>query len=211
MFLETELLNGENIMLRGKVDTVTVFCGSKPGNDRLFREQAQLLGKKLAERGICIVYGGARVGLMGAVADGALDSGGKVIGVFPDFLENLEIAHRGLSELIIVDSMHARKTRMNELSKGVIALPGGFGTIEELFEMLTWAQLGLHRKPVALLNTGGYYDGLIELISKMANSGFLSRESSQMLLVGNDIDILIDRMEDYNAPEMEIWISEDEV
>jgi uncharacterized protein (TIGR00730 family) len=211
MFLETGLLNGENIMLRGKVDTVTVFCGSKPGNDRLFREQAQLLGKKLAERGICIVYGGARVGLMGAVADGALDSGGKVIGVFPGFLENLEIAHRGLSELIIVDSMHARKTRMNELSKGVIALPGGFGTIEELFEMLTWAQLGLHRKPVALLNTGGYYDGLIELISKMVNSGFLSRESSQMLLVGNDIDILIDRMEDYNAPEMEIWISEDEV
>src|SRR4030095_3484794 len=136
---------------------ITVFCGSSLGNGTNFRTQATLLGQVLAKRNIELVYGGANVGLMGAVADGVLSEGGKVIGVLPNFLKSKEIAHEQLTELILVDSMHERKTKMNELCDGVIALPGGFGTLEEFFEMLTWAQLGLHKKPIAILNIDGFY------------------------------------------------------
>jgi uncharacterized protein (TIGR00730 family) len=194
-----------------KIKRIAVFCGTHYGNNGIYRQQALLLGRKLAGRKIGVVYGGAKVGLMGAVADGALEAGGQVTGVFPGFLEDLEISHNGLSELIIVDSMHARKTRMNELCDGAIALPGGYGTLEELFEMLTWAQLGLHSKPVAILNTAGYYDGLLELVYKMANIGFLSEKTRQMLLVDTEIDVILDRMEAYDAPAVEKWVSEDEV
>jgi uncharacterized protein (TIGR00730 family) len=192
------------------MDRIAVFCGSSPGFNGLYRHQAQLLGEALANRGIELVYGGASVGLMGAVADGALNKGGKVTGVFPDFLQELEIAHQRLTELIIVESMHARKTRMNELSDGVIALPGGFGTLEELFEMLTWVQLGLIRKPIALLNISGYYNGLIEMIGNMVETGFLNKTNGEMLLVDDDIDTLLDLMHNYKVPDTRKWISDDE-
>jgi uncharacterized protein (TIGR00730 family) len=190
---------------------ISVFCGSSSGNDNLYIEQARLLGRTLAKQNIELVYGGARVGLMGAVADGALCEGGKVIGVLPNFLLSKEIAHEGLTELILVDSMHERKTRMNELSDGVIAMPGGFGTLEEFFEMLTWAQLGLHKKPTAILNINGFYDGLTRLIQEMVDKGFLKEANRNMLLISSDIDDLLHQMRNYVAPAVGKWITRESV
>jgi len=185
---------------------ITVFCASSYGTEKIYEEQAVALGKTLAEQNIELVYGGANVGLMGAVADGALNAGGKVIGVLPNFLRSKEIAHLGLTELILVESMHERKTKMNDLCDGVIALPGGFGTLEELFEMLTWAQLGLHKKPIAILNVDGYYDSLIELLQTMTEKGLLKEINQKMLLVSDSIDDLLDQMKNYTAPTVGKWI-----
>jgi uncharacterized protein (TIGR00730 family) len=188
---------------------VTVFCGSSTGNHHVYKAQATLLGQTLAKQNIGLVYGGAKVGLMGAVADGCLKEGGKVTGVLPGFLSSKEIAHGGLSELILVESMHERKMKMNELCDGVIALPGGFGTMEELFEMLTWAQLGLHGKPIGLLNTDGFYDHLITMIQTMVDHGFLKEINQNMLLVSNTIEDLLDRMKQYTAPSVGKWITKE--
>ncbi len=185
---------------------ITVFCASSYGTEKIYEEQAIALGKTLAEQNIELVYGGANVGLMGAVADGALNAGGKVIGVLPNFLRSKEIAHLGLTELILVESMHERKTKMNDLCDGVIALPGGFGTLEELFEMLTWAQLGLHKKPIAILNVDSYYDSLIELLQTMTEKGLLKEVNQKMLLVSDSIDDLLDQMRNYTAPTVGKWI-----
>jgi uncharacterized protein (TIGR00730 family) len=188
---------------------ITVFCGSSFGHEENYRLQATLLGQTLAKQGIELVYGGAKVGLMGAVADGVLNEGGKAIGVLPHFLRSKEIAHSQLTELILVESMHERKTRMNELCDGVIALPGGFGTLEELFEMLTWAQLGLHKKPIGILNTDGFYDPLIVLVQSMVDKGFLKKINQEMLLVGDNVDELLDKMKNYVAPTVGKWISDE--
>ncbi|WP_125720287.1 LOG family protein [Flavobacterium ustbae] len=190
---------------------ITVFCASSFGTEKIYEEQATALGKTLAEQNIEVVYGGANVGLMGAVADGALNAGGKVIGVLPNFLRSKEIAHLGLTELILVESMHERKTKMNDLCDGVIALPGGFGTLEELFEMLTWAQLGLHKKPIAILNTDGFYDSLIELLQTMTVKGLLKEVNQKMLLVSDTIDDLLEQMKNYTAPTVGKWIDKKEV
>lgn len=190
---------------------ITVFCASSFGTDKIYEEQAALVGKTLAEQNIDVVYGGANVGLMGAVADGALNAGGKVIGVLPNFLRSKEIAHLGLTELILVESMHERKTKMNDLCDGVIALPGGFRTLEELFEMLTWAQLGLHKKPIAVLNINGFYDSLIELLQTMTEKGLLKEVNQKMLLVSNDIDDLLNQMRNYVPPTVGKWIDKKNV
>lgn len=149
-----------------------VFCGSSSGSEEVFAKEAFRLEKAFAEQNIGMVYGGAHVGLMGAVADGALSAGGEVIGVLPRFLQAVELEHTGVSESILVDTMYERKAKMDALSDGVIALPGGFGTLEEFFEMLTWAQLGLHKKPVALLNVQGFYDPLLKMVHTMNEKGF---------------------------------------
>jgi len=190
---------------------ITVFCGSSFGTDEIYKEQATLLGKTLAKQNIELVYGGANVGLMGAVADGILNEGGKAIGVLPDFLRSKEIAHLGLTELILVESMHERKTKMNDLCDGVIALPGGFGTLEELFEMLTWAQLGLHKKPIAILNINGFYDSLIELTEVMVTKGLLKDVNQKMLLVSEDIEDLLEQMKNYVAPAVGKWIDNEKL
>ncbi|TDX86670.1 TIGR00730 family Rossman fold protein [Epilithonimonas xixisoli] len=190
---------------------VTVFCGSSFGTEEIYKSEATLLGKTLAKYQIELVYGGANVGLMGAVADGVLNNGGKAIGVLPNFLKSKEIAHENLTELILVETMHERKTKMNELCDGVIALPGGFGTLEEFFEMLTWAQLGLHKKPIAILNTDGFYDSLITFIQTMVDKGFLKEINRDMVLVSSDIDELIDMMKNYVAPDVTKWISKESV
>ncbi|WGQ10974.1 TIGR00730 family Rossman fold protein [Pedobacter gandavensis] len=190
---------------------ITVFCGSSFGTEQEFETQAYLLGRTLAARNIGLVYGGANVGLMGTVADGAIENKGTVIGVLPRFLQNKEIAHHGLTELILVETMHERKTKMNELSDGVIALPGGFGTLEELFEMLTWAQLGLHKKPIAILNINGFYDELLALVETMVKKGFLKPVNQQMLLISDHIDDLLHKMTNYEAPAVGKWISKEEV
>jgi uncharacterized protein (TIGR00730 family) len=188
--------------------SITVFCGSSSGTNPEFLKQAELLGTKLAEKDIMLVYGGAKVGLMGAIANGVLNGGGKVIGILPHFLRKKEVAHEGLTKLIFVDSMHDRKTMMNDHSEGVIALPGGYGTLEELFEMLTWAQLGLHKKPIGILNVSGYYDHLIKLIEQMVEQGLLKIMNKEMLLVDTNIDRLLDKMHNYRAPEVSKWITD---
>ena len=187
--------------------SITVFCGSSFGSDEKYKEQATLLGQTLAQQNIQLIYGGANVGLMGAVADGVLFKGGKVIGVLPHFLQSKEIAHNNLTELILVESMHERKTKMNDLCDGVIALPGGFGTLEELFEMITWAQLGLHKKPIAVLNIDGFYDDLISLVQTMVDKGFLKQINQEMLLVSDNINDLLEKMRNYEAPSVGKWIS----
>lgn len=189
---------------------IAVFCASSPGFDPEFFRAAENLGRTLAERGIGLVYGGAKIGLMGAVASAVLQHGGEAIGVLPHFLGAKEIAHDQLTELIMVDTMHERKTQMNHLCDGVIALPGGFGTLEELFEMLTWGQLGLHHKPVALLNVNGFYDPLVVFINSMVDKGLLKNIHRNMLLVDDDMGILLTRMEQYDPPQMPKWIRDGE-
>ncbi|MDR1882715.1 MAG: TIGR00730 family Rossman fold protein [Prevotella sp.] len=174
---------------------ISVFCGSSSGNESIFATQAALLGKMIARRGYGIVYGGAHVGLMGAVADGALEENGGVIGVIPGFLKQKELGHRKITKLHVVETMHERKALMNELSDAVIALPGGYGTMEELFEMLAWAQLALHRKPIGLLNTEGYYDPLTGMLEKMMEKGFLKDEHKGLLIVESDVEILLNKIE----------------
>ncbi|HRG32122.1 MAG TPA: TIGR00730 family Rossman fold protein [Saprospiraceae bacterium] len=187
--------------------SIAVFCGSSSGSKDYYYEQAFNLGKKLAHLEIDMIYGGSNAGLMGAVANGALSEGGKVVGVIPEFLVDKELAHEGLSELILVKSMHERKYKMNELCDGVIALPGGYGTLDELFEMLTWGQLGLHKKPVALYNIHGYYNTLINLVQHMVSSGFLKESNQKMLLINEDLDALLKEMNEYVAPEVEKWLN----
>ena len=186
---------------------ITVFCASSLGNDNVFTEQAYQLGKELAANNLELVYGGAKVGLMGVVANGVLENGGKAIGVLPRFLQEKELAHKGLTELILVDTMHERKAKMNELCDGVIALPGGFGTLEELFEMLTWGQLALHTKPVALLNVNGFYNGLLSFVEDMVGSGLLKEVNRKMLLSSSSITDLLALMRAYQAPTEGKWIA----
>ncbi len=190
------------------MNSVTVFCGSSHGNNPLFIEEAIKMGQALSARNITLVYGGAKVGLMGTLADSVLATQGKVIGVLPRFLQKKEIAHSGLTKLILVESMHDRKTMMNDHSNGVIALPGGFGTLEELFEMLTWAQLGLHSKPIGILNVDGYYDHLQKLLENMVTSGLLKKENLAMVLMDTDVEGLLDKMENYKAIPTSKWISD---
>ncbi|MFP4443208.1 MAG: TIGR00730 family Rossman fold protein [Spirochaetia bacterium] len=186
---------------------VSVFCGSSIGTEPEFRKSAEELGKYLAVKKIEIIYGGAKVGLMGAVADGALRNGGSVTGILPRFLNQKEIAHEGLTSLIMVETMHERKLRMNELSEGVIALPGGYGTLEELFEMITWGQLGLHRKPVGILNINRFYDPLSVLLENMVINGFLKESNRRMLMTANNAADLIKAMEQYSPPNETKWIN----
>lgn len=184
---------------------IAVFCASSIGFDNKYKEQAYLLGKTFAERNIELVYGGSNVGLMGEVANGVIENNGIAIGVLPHFLKAKEIAHTNLSELILVETMHERKAMMDQLADGVLALPGGFGTLEELFEALTWGQLGIHKKPVAMLNIDGFYDGLLSFIRSIVDKGFMKEVYLNSLLTGTEIPELLDLMANYNAPETGKW------
>lgn len=185
--------------------SICVFCASSSGNEHVYAETAFELGKILAENQIDLIYGGAQVGLMGKVAQGCLDNKGRVIGVIPEFLKTKEIAHSSLTELITVKTMHERKALMHDRSDAFIALPGGFGTMEELFEILTWAQLGLHQKPVGILNINGYYDPLIHLVETMILSGLLNEQYRGMLLISDSIEDLISQMNLYEVPFVTKW------
>ncbi|NDW09577.1 TIGR00730 family Rossman fold protein [Dysgonomonas sp. 520] len=184
---------------------ITVFCGSNNGADPEYKAQAYKLGQILAQNSIELVYGGAYVGLMGAVADGVLEWGGNVIGIIPSFLQKKELAHTGLSEMIIVDTMHQRKAKMEELCDGIIALPGGFGTLDELFEILTWAQLSLHNKPTGILNTNGFYNTLLKFVDEMVVQNFVKGEYRDLLLVNENPDNLIKQMKSYVPPLNDKW------
>ena len=190
---------------------LTIFCGSSNGSNQIFVDEAYKLGKKLAENKIELVYGGANVGLMGVIADSVLENNGVAIGVLPNFLKKIEVEYKGLSQLILVDSMHERKAKMNDLSDGVIALPGGFGTLEEFFEMLTWAELGLHKKPIAIYNIDGFYDDLLQFIKSMVTKGFLKQENYDMLIVSDDVDDLFEKIKNYKAPTVGKWINKSQI
>lgn len=184
---------------------IAVFCGSNTGVSPIFKQAAHELGSKLAEKNIGLVYGGAKVGLMGAVADSVLENGGRAVGVLPAFLKAKELEHAGLSEILLVETMHERKAKMYELSDAIVSLPGGFGTLDETFEFLTWGQLSLHNKPVGLLNIGGYYDKLIEFIEVAIRSGFVKPEYRKLYFVDEDIDRLLSELESYEPPLNEKW------
>lgn len=193
-----------------KFKSIAVFCASSPGFDAVWTQRAYGVGEYLASQNISLVYGGGQVGLMGAVANGALANQGKVIGVIPHFLNSKEIGHSGVTELIAVDNMHQRKTLMNDLSEGFIALPGGYGTMEELFEVITWGQLGLHQKPVGLLNINGFYNHLIAFVESMVDAGLLNKQNQEMLLVGESIEELLEKMDAYVAPSVPKWLSRED-
>lgn len=178
---------------------IAVYCGAASPADPVYLDSARAVGAGLAERGIGLVYGGGRLGLMGAVADGALSAGGEVIGVIPQLLVAAEVAHQGLSALEVVGTMHERKARFTELADGFIVLPGGTGTMDELWEALSWAQLGYHADPVGLLNIAGYYDELIAFWEKMGRTGFVRPQHQGLLIVGDTLDALLAAMADWHG------------
>jgi uncharacterized protein (TIGR00730 family) len=187
---------------------MAIYCGANSGTEPIYRQTAAAVARYLAEQGIGIVYGGGKVGLMGAVADAALAAGGEVIGVIPQSLMDKELAHAGVTHLHVVKSMHERKQLMTDLSDGVIALPGGFGTLDELFESLTWLQLGFHEKPIGLLNVRGFFDGLIEFIARAREAGFLREEHERCVLVDEDSAGLLAKMKAFQPPNLGKWIEE---
>jgi uncharacterized protein (TIGR00730 family) len=179
---------------------VCVFCGASPGASPVFAEAAAAVGAVLAGRGVGVVYGGGRLGLMGVVADAALAAGGQVAGVIPRGLVDRELAHTGVSELHVVETMHERKALMNELSDGFLTLPGGLGTLEEVAEVVSWAQLGLHAKPIGVLNVSGYFDGLLAWVERATSDGFVGAEHARLLIVDEDLPALLDAMEEFRPP-----------
>jgi uncharacterized protein (TIGR00730 family) len=185
-----------------------VYCGSSSGNSPVFTTAAREMGEAIATRGIELVYGGARVGLMNEVADAALAKGGRVIGVLPRFMSSKELAHASLTELHLVDTMHQRKQRMAELAHGFVALPGGFGTFEEIFEAMTWAQLHLHRYPCALLNVAGYYDSLLRVLDDAVQAGFVRQDLRDSLIVANSVTELFAGFANHRPAQSEKWISQ---
>ncbi len=194
-----------------ELNKICVFCGSSDGNDPAINQAAISLGEVFVENNITLVYGAAKIGIMGTLAKSVLKGNGSVIGIIPDFLKMKEVVHLGLTQLITTQNMHERKLQMQEISDGFIALPGGFGTLEELFEIITWLQLGLHSKPIGLLNTNGFYDDLIKLIENMVKKGFVSIENYDLLLVDSKIENLLQKMKNFKQPEIPKWLNSNRV
>ncbi len=192
------------------INTVCVYCGSSKGNEAIYAEEAKAFGRLLVQYGLKLVYGGARVGIMGILADTVLKAGGTAIGVIPENLVDLEVAHDNLSELHVVDSMHKRKAEMADRSDAFIALPGGLGTFEELFEVMTWAQLGLHQKPCGLLNINGFFDPLVAFLDHAVDQGFIQSMHRRLLMVEEKSQRLIERFNKFKPVTIPKWIDEDE-
>lgn len=188
---------------------VCVFCGSSPGRDPIFQEAARGLASCLAASGHGLVYGGAHVGLMGILADTILASGGEAIGVIPHSMAEREIAHRGLTRLHVVQTMHERKALMADLADAFIALPGAYGTLDEFFEILTWAQLGIHFKPCGMLNAGGFFDSLLSFLDGSVAAGFLKPDNRQLFVVEQEPALLLERMANYRSPRVSKWTGVD--
>jgi uncharacterized protein (TIGR00730 family) len=189
------------------LNKICVFCGSNSGTNPVYTAAAVNLGQLIAARGSALVYGGAKAGLMGVVADAALAAGGKVVGVIPRGVIAKEVAHSALSELRTVGSMHERKAMMEKLSDAFIAMPGGYGTLDEFFEILTWAQLGLHRKPCGILNIGGYYDRLLAMLDHGVDEGFLKVAHRGLIIVDDDPERLLTRLSEFESPNIGKWIT----
>ena len=191
--------------------SVCVFCGSNPGNDPAYAEGARAMGREIARRGMVLVYGGGAVGLMGVVANAALAAGGEVHGVIPQALRDKEVGHHGLTRLEVVDTMHTRKARMAELSEGFIAMPGGIGTFEELFEIWTWGQLGIHTKPLGMLDVAGFYEPLASFLDATVSAGFLKQSHRAIAMTETDPAALLDRMEAYVPQATYKWVEKEQV
>ena len=185
--------------------SICIFCGANFNGDPFLRQAAEQLVEVMYNRNISLVFGGGKVGMMGILADAMIGSGGKTIGVIPQFLMDKEVGHTGLAELHIVDTMHQRKQLMNDLCDGIIMLPGGFGTLEEFFEVLTWLQLGLHNKPIGVLNINGFYDFLLKQMDVMVEQQFLKPANRKLVLTSGDAIELVNLMENFNAKPDEVW------
>jgi uncharacterized protein (TIGR00730 family) len=194
-----------------KIKKICVYCGSSAGKNPAYSHAAKALARAMCERGIGLVYGGAAIGVMGAIANAVLDGGGEAIGVIPSSLAVKEVAHSNLTELHVVASMHERKAMMAELADGFIAMPGGWGTLEEIFEILTWAQLGFHNKPCGLLNIEGYYDGLIGFLDNAFEQQFVNELCRPMLMKDSEPTALLDQFAEYRAPRVRKWVGEAEL
>jgi len=195
---------------RPRFRSICVFCGSRPGSFDEYPRAAKTLGALLGRKGIELIYGGGHVGLMGMVADAALQAGGRVTGVITRALHDKEIAHTGITDLIVVESMHQRKAMMSEKAEAFIALPGGFGTFEELFEVVTWAQLGIHEKPVGLLNVRGYYDPVMQQVDVAIAEGFVRAEHRNLLAITEDPELLLIQMDNYKPVHVPKWLDRTE-
>jgi len=190
--------------------SVCVFCGSRPGRRPEYEDAARALGRRLAADGVRLIYGGGGVGLMGTLATAVMEGGGTVIGVIPDPLATREVAHAGVTEMRVVPSMHARKALMADLADGFIAMPGGLGTFEEVFEILTWAQLGIHAKPIGLVNTGGYFDALIALVEHAIGEGFIHPEQRALFVDAPTPETLMPRLLKHHPPAAFQWVSREQ-
>lgn len=195
---------------KNEIHSLAVFCASSDGVDTKIFEDAYRVGEFLAQKGIELIFGGSKLGLMGQVARGVLENNGRVTGVIPDFLKTKEVVHTGLTNLITTKDMHQRKLKMHDLSDGFVALPGGFGTLEELFEILTWAQLGLHRKPIGILNSNGYYDDLLNLIDTMVKRGLLKEDNLNLLLISDTIEDLHAQLVNFQPMPVPKWMNKDQ-
>ncbi|MEM8964733.1 MAG: TIGR00730 family Rossman fold protein [Acidobacteriota bacterium] len=191
-------------------ERICVFCGASPGQNPAYLDAARQTGRLLAERGLTVVYGGGNIGMMGELADAALAAGGEVIGIIPDVLREREVAHHGVT-LEVVDSMHTRKRRMYELADAFMALPGGYGTLEELFETVTWIQLGMHAKPCGVLNVAGYYDPLLAMLDRAAEEGFFRHSNRELVLDAADPEALLGVLASAHLPELPKWVSGDQL
>lgn len=197
-------MNGNNF------NAVCVFCGSRLGNDARYQAAARILGEELVRCGITLVYGGGQVGLMGVIADAVLDAGGRVIGVIPEPLATKELLHPGATEMHVVPGMHARKAKMAELSDAFLALPGGFGTLEELLEVVTWAQLGIHAKPTGVLNVAGFFDPLIQWVEQAVKCDFIKPNNRELIVVHEEPSELLQRLIRHRLPKMRRWMEAEE-
>lgn len=193
------------------IQSICLFCGSNAGAKPSYVEAARQFGTTLAASNIVLVYGGGNVGLMGVAADAALAGGGRVIGVIPGFLKEKELAHQGVSELHVTRTMHERKALMEDLAGGFIALPGGCGTYDEFFEMLTWAQLSVHSKPIGLLNVDGFFDPLLAMVKHGVNEGFIAKGNLDLFMVSDDLDDLLAKMNAYRPQQVSKWLSHDSI
>lgn len=188
------------------MNSLLVYCGANAGTNPMYKDAAEQVGRTLAEQKIRLIYGGGSVGLMGVVADAVLAHGGEVTGIIPHFIDAFEVGHKSLTEMIKVDTMHQRKALMEQLTDGIITLPGGYGSMDELFEILSWAQLGLHQKPIGLLNVNGFYDHLIKQLDVMVEEGFLKAENRELLLVSDSIEVLLEKMKNFSPVFHEKWL-----
>lgn len=193
------------------MQSICVFCGSNVGNQPAFIEAAQAMGRLLVQQNMRLVYGAGNVGLMGVIADAVLEAGGEVVGVIPHFLKAKEVCHTGLTELHVTETMHQRKQLMSDISDGYIALPGGFGTMDELCEILTWSQLGLHQDPIGLLDVAGYYTHLIGLFDQMVEAQFLHPKNRSLVLSDTDPASLLQQMENFSPPDVEKWLDRSKI
>lgn len=190
---------------------ILVYCGANSGTKLIYKETAEKLGKTLAENNIRLIYGGGSVGLMGIIADAVLAHNGQVTGIIPYFLDRMEVGHKSLPEIHKVETMHERKALMEKLCDGIITLPGGYGSMDELFEILSWSQLGLHQKPVGLLNVNGFYDYLLKQLDVMVEEGFLKKENRSLVVVAETIEDLMEKMTNFKSSYHEKWLSREQI